>query len=37
MAVLMARHYNAGIDPLLTQSLMRAIVAEELSGLAMAA
>ncbi|TAP25929.1 hypothetical protein EYR88_13345 [Arthrobacter sp. S41] len=36
MAVLMARHFNAGINPEQTYSLMQKIVAEELSELALA-
>ncbi|WP_349931280.1 RNase H family protein [Glutamicibacter mishrai] len=36
MAVLMARHFNAGIDPVQTHSLMQMIIAEELAGLTLA-
>lgn len=36
MAVLMARHFNAGIDPAQTHSLMQMIIAEELAELALA-
>lgn len=36
MAVLMARHFNAGIDPAQTHSLMQKIIAEELAELALA-
>lgn len=36
MAVLMARHYNARIDPTQTHSLMQKILEEELAGLALA-
>jgi len=36
MAVLMARHFNAGIDPAQTHSLMQMIIAEELAGLTLA-
>lgn len=36
IAVLMARHFNAGIDPAQTHSLMQMIIAEELAELALA-